>query len=153
MLKIQFSWVKLMETSARLFNCSLCKKQVIICSYCDKGNIYCGYRCSQHVRAQNHRIANKKYQKTSQGRQKHIERQRRYRKRLANKNKVTDQGCHNLLHHDLLSEVSSKKEARQGEPIFCDFCDEIVSSFFRYGYLHQHRNEKWRFPLSWPLVF
>jgi len=29
-----------MQSSARLFNCARCRRQVVICSHCDRGNIY-----------------------------------------------------------------------------------------------------------------
>ena len=36
-----------MQSSARLFNCARCRRQVVICSHCDRGNRYCGKRCAQ----------------------------------------------------------------------------------------------------------
>jgi len=39
-----------MQSSARLFNCARCRRQVVICSHCDRGNIYCSKRCSQTAR-------------------------------------------------------------------------------------------------------
>lgn len=139
-----------MKKTARLFNCALCRNQVVICSSCDRGNIYCGSTCSGHARAQNHRIANQKYQKTSQGRQMHADRQRQYRQRQVKK--VTDQGSTDLPLNDLLVHVPSEDRLRQGEPFFCHFCDQTVSSFLRCGFLRHHENDRSRYSSSWPLA-
>ena len=139
-----------MKKTARLFNCAHCQSQVVICSYCDRGNIYCGPRCSQHARALNHRIANQKYQKTIRGRQKHAERQRRYRQRQTKK--VTDQGSPYLPPNDLLPVEPNEGKSGQSEPILCHFCGEVVSSFLRNGYLRHHIQESLLRSPSWPLA-
>lgn len=139
-----------MKKTARLFNCAHCQNQVVICSYCDRGNIYCGQRCSKYTRVLNHRIANKKYQKTLRGKQKHAERQRRYRQRQMQK--MTDQGSPYLPPNDLLSVEPNEGKLRQPEPIFCHFCGEVVSSFLRNGYLRHHVQDESHDSSSWPLA-
>jgi hypothetical protein len=49
-----------MQSSARLFNCARCQRQVVICSHCDRGNIYCAKRCSQSARPQSRREAGRR---------------------------------------------------------------------------------------------
>jgi hypothetical protein len=136
-----------MEQSARLFNCALCLLQVTICSDCDRGNIYCGSTCSQFARADNHRIADKKYQKTFRGKQKHAERQRRYRQRK--QIKVTDQGSHLISNNDLLL-TEPKNDTKRLAPkdyssIICHFCSKNCSMFLR----RCSRNSK-SMSSSWP---
>ena len=46
-----------METSARLFHCARCGRQVRICSRCDRGNRYCGSDCARAARADSVRAA------------------------------------------------------------------------------------------------
>jgi predicted GIY-YIG superfamily endonuclease len=138
--------------SARLFNCARCHAQVIICSHCDRGNFYCGSTCSQQARAQNHRIANQRYQKSKKGQMKNAERQRRYRQHQREKTKrVTDQGSPVLPPNDLLPEVPNEKKWCVREFICCHFCGEAVSQFLRNGYLRHHKNHQTHDFSSWPL--
>ncbi len=141
-----------MKKSAREFNCARCHMQVIICSPCDRGNIYCGRDCSQYSRVLNHRIANQIYQKTLKGRQKHAERQRRYRQRLREKpNKVTDHGSNDLPPNDLLPRVPSEERSQKIEQPHCHFCRKAVSTFLRNGFLRHHQEGKRQDSSSWPL--
>lgn len=135
--------------SARLYHCSRCHIQVFICSRCDRGNIYCGPCCSQESRVQNHRIANRKYQKSLKGKQKHAERQRRYRERK--KNNVTDQSSSHLPSNDLLLGEPNEKKSRMESIIHCHFCGEEVSPFLRHGYLRHSSNDQSQSFSSWPL--
>ncbi len=119
-----------MKKSARLFTCVLCRSQVIICSDCDRGNIYCGTNCSQPARVHSLRMANQLYQKSFRGKQKHAERQRRYR---ARKNKkVTDQGSPALPTNDLLPRVPNERTTTVN---VCNFCGKSCSLFIRTGFL------------------
>lgn len=139
-----------MKNSARLFNCIRCYSQRVICSHCDRGNIYCGPTCSQHARAQKHRIANQKYQKSLQGRRKHAERQKRYRQRQ--KNKVTDQGSPILPPNDLLPHEPNEHKTQQTESMHCHFCGKVVSSFLRNGYLCHYTHDQMHRYSCWPLA-
>jgi hypothetical protein len=141
-----------MITSARLFNCARCYKQVIICSYCDRGNIYCGSICSRHARVEKHCIANQRYQKSIKGRQKHAKRQRHYRERRKIKmTKVTDQSSPDLPADDLLPHEPSEHTTPQAESLHCDFCGKVVLPFLRNGYLRHHVEDQLRCFSSWPL--
>jgi hypothetical protein len=62
-----------MESSARLFHCARCRRQVVICRRCDRGNIYCSRRCSQPARCESQRAAARRYQHTKAGRVKHAD--------------------------------------------------------------------------------
>lgn len=144
--------MKKTKKTARLFYCARCSEPVVICSRCDRGNIYCGSTCSGQTRILYHRIANQKYQHSLKGRQKHGERQRRYRERQnEKKKKVTDQGSSDLPPNDLLPSEPNEDTSRQPNALYCHFCGEPVSSFLRNGYLRHHRNEKSVYSSSWPL--
>jgi hypothetical protein len=138
-----------MERTARIYNCVCCFQHTVICSDCDRGNIYCGSRCSKQARLLNHRRANQKYQRSRKGRQKHAERQQRYRNRQ--KKKVTDQGSSDLPPNDLLPNRPNEDKSQRSNELYCHFCGEPVSSFLRNGYLRHHRNEKSVYSSSWPL--
>ena len=70
-----------MVNSARLFNCASCRRQVVLCRRCDRGNAYCSRDCGEAARRQSQRVAGQRYQNSRRGRQKHAQRQRRYRER------------------------------------------------------------------------
>ena len=101
-----------MQSSARLFNCARCRRQVVICSHCDRGNIYCGKRCSETARRQSQREAGRHYQKTRRGRFAHAERQRRYRQRR--RQNATHQGSPPAIADETLS-AESRTPARRVE--------------------------------------
>ena len=131
-----------MQSSARLFNCTRCRCQVVICSHCDRGNIYCGKRCSQTARHQSQREAARRYQRTYRGRLAHAARQRRYRQRR--RQKVTHQGSPREVADETLPTESSTS-AQQGESpatvpgdgIRCDFCGRVCSHFLRQTFLRR----------------
>lgn len=140
--------MKKKKKTARLFYCACCWKRVQICSRCDRGNIYCESTCSRTSRLLNHRIANQKYQCSLKGRQKHADRQRRYRERQkATEKKVTDHRSRVLPPHGLLPDQPNE-ELRQTKEIHCHFCGELVSPLLRHGFLHY---EAGLVSSSWPL--
>jgi hypothetical protein len=144
-----------MENPARLFNCASCQQQVIICSGCDRGNIYCTLRCSRSARKRSLCAANQRYQASFRGRQKHAERQRRYRQRQKEKiEKVTYQGSPDLPPHDSLPpEPKSPPEHSiqlVTDVLHCDFCGEHVSSFLRIGFLHRDSFHTVQITSAWP---
>ena len=65
----------------RLFLCARCQGQVSICASCDRGQLYCGQGCAQQSRRERSRSASQRYQQSDQGRQRHAERQARYRQK------------------------------------------------------------------------
>jgi len=138
--------------SARMYNCVSCHTQIIICNHCDRGNIYCGSICSQEARGKNHRLANRKYQKSRKGRLKNAERQCSYRARQREKiKKVTDQGSLNLSLNGLLLKAKSEEKKRERDPICCDYCGEEVSALLRHGYLRYQIKQKTHDFSFWPL--
>lgn len=123
-----------MKKSARLFTCVRCRRQVTICSDCDRGNIYCGTNCSQPVRAQSLRQANQRYQKSFRGKQKHAERQRRYR--MHQNKKVTYQGSPVPPPDDLLPSLTNEYLTNV---VMCHFCGKSCSVFVRIEFLTNSR--------------
>ena len=121
-----------MESSARLFHCARCRRQVVICRRCDRGNIYCGKRCSQPARRESLRAAGRRYQGSRAGRLKHAARQRRYR---FGREKVTHQGSPALPAHDLLRRESRAAFGRFEAIIRCQFCKRPCSPFVRLDFL------------------
>lgn len=61
-------------------NCGLL---FFICPSCDKQRVYCSKTCSAAAAKINHRAANRRYQQSLKGRRRHANRQRVYRRRLA----------------------------------------------------------------------
>lgn len=134
-----------MEPSARLYNCARCYCQVILCSACDRNNIYCGSTCSRTARAQSCYLAGNRYQRTLRGRQKHSDRQRRYRERL--KKKVTHHTSPLLPPHVVLPRQPNERisESLRGH-YHCHFCGKPCSLHFRLNYL-RHSSPR---SSSWP---
>lgn len=134
-----------MEPSARLYNCARCYCLVTICSICDRNNIYCGSTCSRIARVQSCRLASHCYQRTLRGRQKHADRQRRYRERQ--KNKVTHHSSPVLPSRVVLPRKPNERisEAMRGH-YHCHFCGKPCSPLFRRGFL-RHSSSRSSF---WP---
>lgn len=61
-----------------------------LCRSCDRGQRYCSWRCREKARREQRRAANRKHQRSDEGRLDHRDRQREYRLRLVGR--VTDQG-------------------------------------------------------------
>ncbi len=86
--------------SFRIFFCARCNKETRICRNCDRGNIYCGPECGKQKRAEPHRRAVSRYQKSPIGKIKHRVNQSRYRHKSdpqlvwvkCHTKNVTDQG-------------------------------------------------------------
>lgn len=140
-----------MESSARLYNCARCHSLVTICSPCDHNNIYCGSICSRAARVQSCHLASRRYQRTFRGRQKHADRQRRYRERL--KIKVTHHTSPILPPRVVLPPKPNERisEAMEGYT-YCHFCKKPVSPFLRRGYLRHSKRNAPPHSSSWPLA-
>lgn len=67
-----------------------------ICRHCDRGQRYCSSGCRAEARLQQHRSANRRYQRSPEGRLDHRERQQEYRRRHA-RTRVTDQSSISIL--------------------------------------------------------
>ena len=80
-----------------------CGRMFFICSHCDRGQVYCSPGCRDAARRRQLRAANLRHQQSEEGRLDHCDRQRAYRRRLAEAaftsavESVTDQGS-NLTH-------------------------------------------------------
>ncbi len=133
-----------MNGTARIFNCELCHKQVIICSDCDRGNIYCGTECSQEARLLSVRAAGNRYQNSQKGRLNHAKRQACYRSRKAEAaKKVTHQGSQDLVPDDLLPpepDVGQKRDLGCCGR-FCDFCKRGPFHHVRRDFLQNQAAE------------
>jgi hypothetical protein len=68
-----------------------CGAVFYVCRPCDRGQRYCSERCRAKGRREQRRAANRRHQRSEEGRLDHRDRQREYRRRLA-RVRVTDQG-------------------------------------------------------------
>jgi hypothetical protein len=122
-----------MMSSARIFNCLLCHRQVIICSCCDRGNIYCGPDCAQKARKASLHAAGKLYQSTRRGKFNHARRQSCYREQAK---KVTHHGSFEIGSGGLLHpEDHELKRSDQNNDLYCNFCGCKCESLLRVDFL------------------
>ena len=107
-----------------LFRQRLCRGQgcgavFYVCRSCDRGQRYCSQRCRDKARREQRRAANRRHQRSEEGRLDHRDRQREYRRRLA-RVRVTDQGSDALFRSSTLPPLGlSGLEAEPGEVICC----------------------------------
>ena len=71
------------EPVLRLRPCVLCHALFVICRSCDRGQRYCNAWCRLSAWCEQRRQANRRHQKSPEGRADHCDRQRAYRKRCA----------------------------------------------------------------------
>jgi hypothetical protein len=91
-----------------------------LCRPCDRGQRYCSERCREKSRRQQRRAANRRHQRSDEGRLDHRDRQREYRLRLVER--VTDQGSGGEVCSSTLRRLSEWSfEAGVGE-VFCRLC-------------------------------
>jgi hypothetical protein len=67
-----------------------------ICEHCDRGQRYCGPYCRAAARLRQRRHANRRHQRSLEGRQDHRDRQREYRRRQC-RARVTDQSSASII--------------------------------------------------------
>ena len=72
--------------------CQRCGAVFGVCRPCFRGQSYCGQDCRKRARGEKQREANRKHQRTPEGRDDHRDRQRDYRKRQREQD-VTDHSC------------------------------------------------------------
>jgi hypothetical protein len=72
--------------------CRGCGAVFWICRHCDRGQRYCSPACRREARIGQRRRANGRHQRSPEGRLDHRDRQRVYRRRRAQRARVTDQG-------------------------------------------------------------
>jgi hypothetical protein len=75
----------------RLCRAGACGSVFYVCRLCDRGQRYCSERCRDKSRREQRRAANRRHQRSPEGRLDHRDRQREYRRRLVAR-RVTDQG-------------------------------------------------------------
>lgn len=78
------------ESVFRQKRCVFCQSIFWICRSCDHGDRYCRFFCRQSARLEQRRQANRRHQRSQEGRLDHRDRQRAYRARR--RARVTDQG-------------------------------------------------------------
>lgn len=125
------------ECIARLFLCARCQVAVTICSCCDRGNVYCP-DCSKIARRDSMQKANRRYQHTEKGRQRHVARQKRYR---CKKPTVTHQGRQEILQSDVLLNVIKWIPPPEKVINVCHFCGKICSWFVQSDCLRKSRSK------------
>ncbi len=67
----------------RFCRAATCRARFFVCRACDRGQCYCSAACRAQARAQQLRVARQRHQRTAAGRLDHRDRQRAYRRRLA----------------------------------------------------------------------
>ena len=142
------------SSSSRLFVCARCNCLTQICRRCDHGQIYCSKACSSLARTLHHRDADRRYQQSRQGRFTHAARSRRYRLRLKERQKVTDQGSAPKASDvplavdsmgPLLSVVEVTRIELRPTRGLCAVCRTPLGSWVRQGFLrsgHRYRLDR-----------
>jgi len=75
-----------------------CQAVFFICTHCDRGHRYCSTHCRQQARREQRRSANRRHQRSREGRLDHRDRQREYRcRRRQEQSGVTDQGSLSIV--------------------------------------------------------
>jgi hypothetical protein len=97
-----------------------CGAVFYLCRSCDRGQRYCSERCREKSRREQRRVANRRHQRSDEGRLDHRDRQREYRLRLVMR--VTDHGSGGEVPSSTLRALTEWPfEAEAGE-VFCRLC-------------------------------
>ena len=154
-----------MKTTARLYNCTRCHKQVVLCSHCDHGNRYCPNGCAGQARKASCREANKRYRNSRKGRMNAAIRQANFRARngphaageAEPENKVTHQGSPEAPSSDSMITGSEESEIEQRSPITavllaaksssieeicCHCCGRPVQLYLRRRFMRRRGSQK-----------
>lgn len=103
----------------RLCRGEACRSAFFVCRRCDRGQRYCGERCRQKARREQRRAANRRHQRSPEGRLDHRDRQREYRRRLVAR-RVTDQGSEEAVGAPTLALLKvAAVPTVAGEPACC----------------------------------
>jgi hypothetical protein len=136
-----------MNSSARLYQCARCHRQVTICSRCDRGNVYCTEGCTDLARRISQRRAAQRYRRTRHGRHCNAERQHRFRARQ--REKVTHQGSaqqvalvplRTALKHP--TKPWKQPRTRTASALVCQFCQRPCDPFLRHTFLRPRERGK-----------
>jgi len=122
-----------MSSSARLFHCLGCQRQVIICRQCDRGQNYCAQGCAQRARQASLRQAGRRYQQSFAGRVKHALRQRRYRQKQNQKKEIVTH--HTSKQTQVISCSSHHHNHADNTVHHCHFCGALVTAWLRTDFL------------------
>lgn len=105
----------------RLCRAQACGAVFYVCRSCDRGQRYCSDRCRDKTRREQRRAANRRHQRSIEGRLDHRDRQREYRLRVALL-RVTDQGSGESARPSRLRLlIAPPFEPGRGE-VFCRLC-------------------------------
>jgi hypothetical protein len=130
---------------ARILICHRCQQDVPICHDCDYGQIYCR-DCAHLTRLESQRAANRRYQETRQGKFKHAEREKRYRKRQKD-NHLQKNVTYHPYHFQTIESSSALEASIEQQSLenstklsfhHCHFCRCEVSVVARVDFLQQH---------------
>ena len=97
-----------------------CGAVFYLCRSCDRGQRYCSERCREQSRRQQRRAANRRHQRSDEGRLDHRDRQREYRLRLVER--VTDQGIGVEAWSSTLRPLTELSFETEVGEVFCRLC-------------------------------
>lgn len=115
------------EIPVRQRFCRFCDEMFFICRPCDRGQRYCGVSCRETARREQRRRANRRNQRSPEGRDNHRRLQADYRARVRRR-RVTDQGSQsdepskNLA---LPSASGEPKPPRRFDELICVVCKGV----------------------------
>ena len=105
----------------RLCRIQVCGAVFYVCRSCDRGQRYCSERCRDKARREQRRAANRRHQRSEEGRLDHRDRQREYRQRLVLL-RVTDQGSDDRAWSSTLAALSPPPAEPAGGEAICCVC-------------------------------
>lgn len=133
-----------MKSTARLYQCMFCHKQVTICRKCDRGNIYCADGCAAIARTRSLKLAKARYQVTLKGRHHNAAHQARFR--MSHKKIVRYQGSPPSPRYDLMKSLENQPRKPENDhksaALICCFCKKSVSVWFRNDFLRRRERKK-----------
>lgn len=138
------------SSSARLYQCQRCRRQVMVCQPCDYGQRYCAHGCRQRARKDACKRAQQKYQNSHKGRMTNALRQRRFRQRQKAKlKKVTHQtslssSANDLLIQKRVAHKKTPKKPKTHNQNVCHFCGCRCGPLFRVGFLKKRTTYPYR---------
>ena len=99
--------------------CFGCRTVFWICPHCDRGHRYCSIACRIQARLEQRRRANRRHQRSPEGRLDHRDRQREYRCRQ--RARVTDQGSLSIAspapsHYEIADNIAPPPPATTATP-------------------------------------
>ena len=105
----------------RFCRAQACGSVFYVCRSCDRGQRYCSERCRDKARREQQRAANRRHQRSPEGRLDHRDRQREYRRRLVVL-RVTDQGSETRVDFSSLLLPSPLLLDQCGSEVICRIC-------------------------------